>query len=200
MRIYEMLDKFGKHFNPAIINLISVWIAFNFQFYKDFLGEQNSLALNSALYSLILTGAKNLICGLISDNTVNIIADLSLKKNDNSGLTQQIKLTQNIPKNIWLRIEFIGNRDKLIDKNIRIEFPSGVTASCCTVKGIINFNNKENILLIPLHDICTNDKYYMEIQLIQSVLSAGEKTVTCSVYKPSKLVNISTNKMLVSVG
>ena len=196
--------KFEKYFIPVAINFICVWLAFKYQVFKDLLGDYNSFELNVTTYFLILTSIKEYLFDFIKGKRANIITDLALVKDDKFGLTQLVKLENDIPKSIYLRLRMEGCREKLSKCKLKVVFPSGVTASCKTLNGVEYFNNKENILLIPLAEIYNDDNYTLEIQLLQSIRTQADKLVECSLVNGNwiikKFVDVVPNRMLVSIG
>lgn len=193
-----------KYLFPVFINLICVWVAFKYQVFKEILGDYNSFELNVATYTLILTCIKEYVYSFINNKKANIIADLALKESDGFALTQKIKLANMIPKNIYLRLRMKGSRDIIRKCKLKVVFPSGVTASCQSLNGVEYFDNKENVLIIPLADIYNDDNYTIEIHLLQSIRTQADKLVRCTLVNEEwtvrKFVDINTNNLLVSIG
>lgn len=198
--IYDYLDDIDDIASPFIINAGSIILASRISILSYFLAdEQNSFALTVGVYTIILTSIKVAAKKWILHKKTKIIADVSLNKDDEFSLKQKIKLSNNKTRNMYLRVKIEGNVKRLKSNFIRLVFPMGVTAQSSDIDAL-NENNKENVLLIPLKDICENDISYIKIQLLQSVRSFdGEKNVSCTLVENKFLIKFVTNNLRVCI-
>ena len=180
------------------VNLGSIVIAYNFEILKYFIGEKNSFSSNVGLYVVILTFIERKIRDFINDKKVKVLTDLSIRRDDEYSLRQSIRLRENTPRKIYLRIVIYGRGENIRAKYICLDFPKGVTAECVKLRGVKN--DGENKLLIPVENICNYKNMCIEIQLLQSVQSiSGASLVLCSLDKCSLWTRLETNQLSVSV-